>query len=67
MTADEHIPPRPPHEIASGIAAIVGILGATGMMAKWHITADELAVMCGFFFFVVALGYAWLTPEKDVR
>jgi len=64
MTAIDHLPTRPPHEVAALIAALVGFAGSTGMLARMDLTADQLAEILGYAFAVVALIYSYVSRQE---
>lgn len=53
-------PPRPPHELAALASAMVGALGAAGMLEKCGITADLATMVLGFVFSACATAYGLL-------
>ena len=64
MTAIDNIPTRPPHEVAALIAALVGLAGSTGILARLDLTADQLAEILGWSFAVVALIYSYVSRQE---
>ena len=59
------IPPRPPHEVAALISAIVGGLGAAGLLDRWGMTADQVAMVLCWSFAAVASVYGLLAPKVN--
>jgi hypothetical protein len=64
MTAIDNIPTRPPHELAALIAALVGLAGSTGLLARMDLTADQLAEILGYAFAAVALIYSYVSRQE---
>lgn len=57
-------PPRPPHELAAVASALVGALGAAGVLEDLDITADQATMVLCFLFTACATAYGLLDRRE---